>query len=324
MTAPTITYRHKFCSDLTAATEIWEGNSWTWTESTGIDLINILAADITATYPLGDVMQIQLDCDNAATVESGFYCYPDKSGANDLDFSTTDYPFILIRYFTSESTAGAHAKVVVAFDGYDNGKTVAQNITDGNAQLVLDNAYSTTWAVEGVALTSGKTLDHVLLFAECDTDTANGTYYVYYDFVLICVSSFTFPFVDRIVRVPMRKKVAIIEIPGRDSDIIQDLGMNSPRLRLEGTMDASATNWGSPYGSILYAITRGSTGGYHDPWQWFTSDVINCKVTPAPEGFVIAQDKDAKAQRTWTLDLILYSLSSLDETTWDNLQWAGQ
>jgi len=307
MTVPTMTYGPKFCSDLTNLTEVWEGTSGTWTET----LNNMLVGHAVESILYGDILQIAATFDGGAGVdEYCYYSYPSEA-AGDLDFASNDYPLFLIHYKTSGSATspGAQAKAELVFD-------------DASTQEVLPACYSTTWAVAATEITSGKTIDHVRLYAD-DVGT-DGTFYVWYDFALMCLGQFDLPFVDRILRVPMRKKMAVIEIPGRDGDIEQDLGMNSPRIRLEGTMDANTTTWGSPYGSILYTNLRGSYGGYHDPWQWFTSDIINCKVKIAPEGFVIAQDKTVKAQRTWSLDLILHSLSSLDEAAWDSLQWAGQ
>lgn len=335
MTAPTITWGHKFLSDFTQATEVWEGTSETWTECTGIDLISIIAADITATYLHGDIMQIQLDCDNASTVEAGFYHYPDKHGANNLNFSTTTYPKFLCRYKTSADSSGAAAKVVLAFTGYDNAKSVDTNISDGNAQEILTNSYSTTWTTATGDITAGETIDHVLMFAECDTTTANGTYYVYYDFVLIHKGTFTFPYWHDI-HYDLPYKTVELDIPGRDGGILQKLGMKSPIITIEGMMDTSDTGdrWKdapstlslgvrSLYGNRLYEIMRGMTGDYREPWNWLTSDLVNGKVIPDVNPFRISQQRDLKEQRKYTLRFKQYSLSSLGEADWDALEWAG-
>lgn len=309
MTKPTLTYGHKFLSDLTALTEVWEGNSWTWTEEAA-NLTNCLAGDITPTILHGDIMQIELVCDDADTVEGGAYSYPDEDG-NNLGFSSTTYPKILIRYKTSEPTAGAHAKVELVFSA-------------GGPQVVLDDAYSTKWKTVSVDITEAKTIDHIRLYAECDTDTPNGTYYVYYDFVLIHKGTFEFPFVaPGGVTLTLPKKLAQLEIPGRDGNILQNLGMASPRIRLEGNMDTNMA-WGTPDGEYLYKILRGAIGDYHDPWQWFTSGIGNFKVTPAPEGLKIGMVDEEGVLRKYSMDFLVHSLSSLGESDWDELEWAGQ
>lgn len=323
MTKPTLTYSHKFLSDLTHLTEVWEGTSETWTEGAGIDLISILAGDITPLILHGDILQIELVCNNAATVESGLYSYPDKAGVNDLDFSTTLWPSVLYRYKTSAGSAGVHAKVVAAFDTYDNAKTVETNIGLGQAQLLLDDAYSTTWKTATATLTPGETLDHILLFAECDHDTPNATYYVYYDFVLVHKGTFEFPFVaPGGVTLQIPPKTVEIGIWGRDGGILQGGGIESPHIHLEGNMDTNAA-WGTPSGAYLYQIIRGAFGDYHDPWQWFTSSVINCKVKPVKPGLIIKMVDEAGVVRKYSMDFLLHSLSSLGEADWDSLGWAG-
>jgi len=341
MTSPTITYGHKFLSDLTQAAEVWEGNSRTWTECTlGVDLINIGAGDITPTYLHGDILEIRLFSNQGNTLESGFYSYPNKDGANNLAFSTTTWPKFLVRYKTSSATAaeGAAAKVVLAFNGYVVASSVDVNIAAGHAQEILTNSFSTTWTTAIGDINPTKTLDHILLFAECDDTAAIGTDYVYYDFVLIHKGTFTFPYVPPGgVHYELPYKTVELDVPGRDGGILQRLGMKSPLVTVEGTMNASdtASDWKaapstsslavrSLYGNRLYKITRGMQGDYRESWNWFTSDLVNCKVTPDTNPFRISTDPDEKEQRKYSLHFKQFSLSSLGEADWDELEWAGQ
>jgi len=316
---------------------VWEGTSSTWTEcSLGVDLINILAADITATYLHGDIQRIQLDCDNAATVESGFYSYPNKDGANNLGFSTTTYPKFLVRYKTSATSAGAAAKVVLAFNGYVAAQSVDTNIAAGHAQEILPNSYSTTWTTATGDITASKTLDHILFFAECDATTPNATYYVYYDFVLVHKGTFTFPYWHG-VYYDIFCKAPSLEVFGRDGDIEQRGGMKSPLITVEGMMDSSdlGVRWKDApatssltvrglLGNRFYEIMRGMEGDYREPWNWFTSDLVNCKVVPTNHPLRLSQQKDLKEQRKYSLHFKQYTLSSLGEADWDELEWAGQ
>lgn len=314
MAKPTLTLGHKFLFDssdtwtATSVSHTWEGNAWAWTEG---NLTACLAGDITPSMLHNDIMQIALVCDAADTVEGGAYSYPDEAGANNLGFSTTSYPSFLIRYKTSAVSDGAHAKVILVFN-------------DATTQTILDNAYSTVWKTFAGDITTGKTLDHIRLYAECDLDTANGTYYVYYDFVLVHRATFTFPFVaPGGVTLNLPKKLAQIQIPGRDGNILQNLGMASPRIKLEGNMDTNVA-WGTLKGEYLYKILRGAIGDYHDPWQWLTSDVGNFKVTLAPEGLKISMVDEAGVLRKYSMDFLVHSISSLGEADWDELEWAGQ
>jgi len=326
-------------SDLTALTEVWEGNSWAWTECTlGVDLINIGGGDIAVSFLHGDIMKIGLVSNNAATEESGFYSYPDKDGANNLAFSTTTYPKFLCRYKTSSANAaaGAAAKIVLAFNGYVEANSVDTNIAAGHAQEILTNSFSTTWKTAIGDITPTKTLDHILLFAECDTTAAIGTDYVYYDFVLVHKGTFTFPYWHD-VYYDIHYKAPSLGIHGRDGDIEQKGGMKSPVIVVEGTMDSSDTGarWKdapttsslavrSLYGNRFYNIARGMTGGYREPWQWFTSDLTNCKVTQTDHPLSLHQGKELKEQREYKLRFKQFSLSSLGEADWDELEWAGQ
>jgi len=190
--------------------------------------------------------------------------------------------------------------------------------------------FSTTWQVKSGTVTPTKTIDKVYLFANDYPDsTAAGTTYVDFDFLLLHKGTFTFPFF-KVLRPRFPMKVAQIEIPGRDGDIIQRLGMKSPEITLQAPMQSGET-WGSKtgasadstvqtYGEYLYYIARENA-----PWQWLTSDMINCKVTPAPQGCGFKQtDTSDGALRVCQLKFLMYSLSSLGESVWDDPQWYGE
>jgi len=126
------------------------------------------------------------------------------------------------------------------------------------------------------------------------------------------------------------RKDVEIDIPGRDGGIIQKLGMKSPIIILTGDMmfvddddvGTSGTTWGTiyyKYGEYLLKIIRDS-----DPWQWLTSDIINCKVTLDNDPlFLEGTNTSEGVQRVFGLRFKQYSLSSLGESTWDDRQWFG-
>jgi len=220
-----------------------------------------------------------------------------KIGYYELDvtnIATSIYTTALWRYKTSSATIKAKIELIFT----------------AGTQTILDESDSTTWAHGHTTVTAAKTLDKIRLYANQDTG------HVYYDFALICQGIGTFP-QWHVLQPELPNRYADIEIPGRVGDITQYLGMRSPTIRLEGPMDTS-TAWGTPDGEYLYRLFHEA---HTDPWQWFTSDLINCKVTP--RAFSLKQEAGSGYQRLWTATFQLYSLSSGSETTWSDLQWLG-
>ncbi len=125
--------------------------------------------------------------------------------------------------------------------------------------------------------------------------------------------TFTFPSATRI-RLEANNVYADLPIPSRLGNISQFMGMNSPEIVLEGKIDVSTTGWGTPLGEYLMLAFQGaSVNAYED----FTSDVINCRVTP--RNMVIEQD--GTALRTWRLTLKMQcddsqTYSALDLAFW--------
>jgi len=148
--------------------------------------------------------------------------------------------------------------------------------------------------------------------------------------------TFTFPYVPPGgVSYDLPYKTVELDVPGRDGGILQRLGMKSPLITVEGTMDYSDTadRWKDApatsslavrglYGNRLYKIIRGMEGDYREPWNWFTSDQVNCKVVPDTNPFRISTDPNEKEQRMYSLHFKQFSLSSLGEADWDELEWA--
>ena len=286
MAKPTITYGHGYLTDCYDATG--------WLEFRE----NMADADASLTVLYNDVFKITAKFDQGATDE---YVYYQK---DITDISSDIYSKFLIRYKTSESANGAKAKVMLGF-------------SDSSAQTILDGSYSTRWTTASGTVTSGKTISYVRIYA--DDDGTDGTFYVYYDFILLCEGTFSFPYVHSIDPLQLSNRYADLAIPGRDGDIQQYLGMKSPLIKLSGDMEEGT--WGGSkieFGEFLYRIFHEN---YHDPWQWFTSDLINCKVTP--RDFYISQKHDSNAHRVWNLVLAMYSASSGAESTWNSLQWLG-
>ena len=197
----------------------------------------------------------------------------------DIDISPNTYPKVIIRYKTSDATI--KAKVVIEDD------TAA-------TQTVLAESSSTTWKTVTATLTLTGQIDHITLYVKGTTGT------VYYDFVLICKGQFPFPSISNTVSLDMSPRNVQIPIPGRVGDITQNLGSPSCPIHVSGEMDSS-TGWqgtNSVVGEILYDIAQNS---YVEPWQWFTSDVADLKVTL--ESCMLSQVSNVNAQRAF--DIIL-------------------
>lgn len=258
---------------------------------------NMDSADATPSTLHGDILQVKAIFDDGATDE---YVYYRRDISN---ISSDEYPAFLVRYKTSEAANGAQAKVELVF-------------TSGS-QILLDSTYSTTWATASGSITAGKTIDYILFYA--DDDGTDGTFYVYYDFLLLHKGTFTFPHIGPgQIRPDFNRKKAFLEIPGRDGDIEHDLGMKSPEIVLSGAL-LEGEDWGTPDFEKLYYIVRDS-----DPWQWFTCDrpYIRCKASV--QGFTpLNTISDNTATLGWELRLKQYSLSDLGASAWDNKQWFG-
>jgi len=298
MTQPTLTHQHGYLNDGDDASD--------WTTETRT---NMAAPDATLSVMHGDIYKLQADFDDGVGTTEGFFV----ENATALNVNHILYPSWLVRYRTSNGSLGARARVEARFQ-------------DGTVEDLLPLSYSSgaAWAtLAGTFTKSTSELDYLRFYAYGEENTPNGTYYTYYDFALIHKDTFSFPYVDD-VELIFENRYADIEIPGRKGDITQYLGAPSPTIRLTGKIDiGSSTSWGTPLLEYLYRIWQDA---HNDPWQWFSTGglsdsdrCINCKVTLRRMPFIEHKD----ANREWSLDLKMYSLSSGNETTWTDLQWLG-
>lgn len=295
----TITYGSRFTSDCIATSETWEGlaGDWDETEDGNTCALTVLKGDF-----------FQLNVTVSAGNKIAYYSYPDEGGGDplaDLDISRILFPKIAFRYKTSDTNI--KAKIDVIYD-------------DPLTQTVLAETSSTTWAYGTADLEMGTNIDHIRLYAN------QATGYVFYDFVMICEGVFTFPHVAPDgVWLWFPYKRAKLDVFGRDGGILQKGGMDTPRIEMGGTMEHGET-WGGSlltYGEYLLRVLRGMKGGYREPWQWLQIEDFGFKVIPAPKGLGLGLIPDTQAQRKWSMDFEVYSLSSLGEDDVDNLQWAG-
>jgi len=272
-------------------------------DATGWNLTNSGLVGPTHTVLHGDIFQLQGTCNDAGDE----FCYIEK---DITDISSNVFDTWVVRYKTSDASNALSAKVDLIF-------------TVGSQTLIPSGTFSTSWTYATGTITSGKTIDKIRFYAQDSPNSVDsGTYEVWYDFILLCGGIFTFPYVNEAGRsggidLEIEPRYAHIPIPGRMGDITQYLGMPSPTIRLSGDMDTN-TAWGTPDGESLYKIVQEA---YNDKFNWFTSDMINCKVTPGL--FKISQRPGSKSQRLWSWVLRQYSLSCGSETTWGQRDWWG-
>ena len=246
MSYPTITYGHA-----PYITDCENKTSWTeWGAPT------LGGTSLTVLY--GDYLQIEGTPAGAGDEATYFgYAIPAAQQIN-----TSTYPYFLVRYKTSAASDGCGARVRVGFTVGEQwllGETVPQ--------------FSSTWKVVSGTLTPAKTLNRLDFWADDYPDAvAAGTFQVYYDFVLFCQDIFTFPKCNVALYLP-NPRIADIPIPGREGQILQNLGSEKARVHLWEEMTQETTGWGTPKGQRFYQIAH-EMGS--DLWQWLTLSSHNC------------------------------------------------
>lgn len=279
MTLPTITSGVGWQDDLDDDTD------WTETED---------GCSAVLTVENGTIFQIAVSA--AVGNKKVYYSYPDEAGADNISISSTVYCKVVLRYKTSNNNIKAKVELV---------------FSDGTTEVVMAEQSKTTWKyVKADIATSGKTIDHIRLYATNDEGT------VYYDFVSIYQTSFEFPDFS-VVDVNPKPKLAVIPIPGSDTDVTQHVGRGNTEITIEAPMRSGDT-WGGShltYGEYLMQIVG-------EPYfQWLETDQGNFKVTPAPEGFRFIQREEEGHQVSLVCRFIEYDAG--DASIFSAPAWYG-
>jgi len=212
---------------------------------------------------------------NAAGNEYTLWEYPNPNGTTHLNLSSAIYTTYYVRYKASGTlSTGVGARVQLVFTGGDT-----QYIVGDAAPALTAN----TWVVAtGTILNDGThgTIEHVRIIADDNPDsTAAGNYVTYFDYVLLCKGTFTFPNCETSSFEP-RPKYAIIPIPGRTGDTTQNMGSNSAQFHCTCNLDLSnaTDDWRRPQGNLVKTGGDAIAGqvfdeiahiSYTEPWQWF-------------------------------------------------------
>lgn len=248
---PTTTFTHLPFPNATSAGDTYVLSDYVET------LTHMAAGNATPTILYDDVLQIEAVFDNGGLNEDVYY-------ERDITNLNTDvYTHYVLRYKCSSSNI--NAKVVLNFISGD--------------QTILSAISNTDWTVASGTITAGKTVDKIQFWAD-DVGT-DGTFYVDYDFLLLCRGVFTWPFVNPGgVSADIIGRNNKIGVPGRGGDITQHGGRPSIPFHVWGEMD-TGTGWRGTSGTGAYGLLlyKAALEGDTDPWQWFTSDVGSCKVT---------------------------------------------
>lgn len=280
MTLPTISYKMGWqtdCDDTTDWDKTEDGNT------------------ITLSVRSGTFFRLKVTA--SAGNKIAYYSYPDEGGADNISISSSVYAKARFRYLTDNTNVKAKIELV---------------FSDASTQTILDETSNTSIVTGTADITSGKTIDHIRLYANQATGST------YYEFVMLYGDDFSFPFFKRL-SINFKSKTVVIPIPGSDTDIIQHFGRANTEFTIEGTMQHGEI-WGNSdltYGEFLYQILR------ERHFQWLTTDQGNFKVMVAPVGFEFIQDADTEQQLSYLLKFLEYDAGDASDSILDDPAWYG-
>ena len=238
---PSITHTHGFLDDCNDVT------GWTETES------GLVASIATSS---DDYFTITGTCDNVADE----YAYYEKDITN---VSTILYPYLVVRWKTSAIANGFQAKIGVTYTG---------------AGLVTTTlGFSAGWKTTVITLTASDTIDKIRIYADDDPDTiAAGTFYVYYDFIMVC-GLFTFPNCAGGLQFTPASRYATVPMLRRDTDVLQFVGSESARLECSCNLDIGNWKRSGDYvnGEVFLSINHKAST---EPFQWLDTGIERFKV----------------------------------------------
>jgi hypothetical protein len=239
LTKPSITFGHGVQVDCNRTSGGAEG---TWAEE-GAE-----AANGTFSVLYDDYFDLE---NTGGAVDYGIY------SGTDLTLDTDLYKYIKIRYKTS--SASIKAKVVAEFTGAEG------------TQTVLAETSSTTFTVATVALDSGKTLDHLHLWAN------DAVGHVYYDFVFVYKNLFTFPNTQFGKHWIAPQRNVFLDIVSRVTNLYQNLGSYSARFECSCNLDRGT--WkrliANGYDANDYVnaqiVDEISHNSFQNSWNWLNT-----------------------------------------------------
>jgi hypothetical protein len=237
LTAPTLTYNQGFCNDFIDSTS----------PSATVDGQTIVP---TGGY-YGDYMHL-----NVTGSVGNQLGYVNAETAGNIGLDTTNNPYIILRYKTSDTNI--KAAVVVVF-------------SDTTTQAVLAETSAVTFKTVTVALTAAKVVDHILLYANHATGSVD------YDFVMLC-NIFSFPQWNRL-NIQLPNFYNQTRIPSKVTNRNSFMGSDDAKVTFSGDLDSTNTSWSEVlYAYPGYALYEMQHNAYKDAFHWFTSDRAKFKV----------------------------------------------
>ena len=127
---------------------------------------------------------------------------------------------------------------------------------------------------ETFSLTAGKTVSSLEIKIQANTSIIAATYTVDWDFIFIFKETLTLPAVSKPLQLSLPRTVVELPIPSREGGVLQDIGSDSARLEIAGTLvtTTSPNNYtGDQWWDVLVGLWLEGN------WQWLGSDRVNYK-----------------------------------------------
>lgn len=197
------------------------------------------------------------------------YTYYEKNIPN---ISSTLYPKLLVRWKTSAIAApGLQAKITVWYDDSSSTETTL--------------GFSAGWKTTTIDLPTGKMIAEISIYADDNPNTlAAGTFYVYFDFILICGGVFVFPnCAGGLIFTPSSRDINL-QIVSRIGNVDQYMGADDATVECSCNLDIG--NWkrtlDTVNGEVFMDIVHNS---YREPFQWLDTGTEQFKVRLATPKF---------------------------------------
>jgi hypothetical protein len=245
---------------------------------------------------------LKLECVDAEDGDSCYWSYlPEASAvaASNLNLSVGPAgtnKILLIRYKTSQSSAGLGLAVQLVYTGG------AVEWALGTDTVPVYSGYLAT-STYTIVNAGAAALDHIRLWAVSEKNAC--TEYILVDFVLVCIGTFTFPFVSKGVHFSGQNRNVKLEPPGRLGDITQYLGSKSSPITVTGSID-SGTGWHDGWGEDLGILLKICHESNTNVFQWFTCDVPKVKFKVTVDDWDIGSDGGDAAILSYVLNLSEY------------------
>jgi len=246
----------------------------------------------------GDQFRIIGTCDAAADE----YVYYEKDIP---DILSNTYSKYLLRWRTGNSSAGLGAKAQIYFSDL----TTQTILGDPNPE------YSTTWQIASGTVTADKTIGSLRLWADdYPNSVAAGESHVYYDFFLLYKAPFTLPNIAGGMNIDFPPREAILQPPGRDVNITQNLGTESAVVNIGCDLDQNTWKRSGDTidGQVFLDILHNRSS---EPWQWLDTGSHQFKVSVHPT-FRWLNNGDGSTSRLLDLVLKEYSLGDKSNETY--------